>query len=377
MASRVLASYKVRVELLSPLHIGSGRADLVYDYDFVMEGDRILVMDIDKVLEAVPEGALRQPGEPTISRLLRSPQQRGACVAYSLRFRGAGPPSPQSLREYIKDGFGRPYLPGSSLKGAIRTALAWAQYLPPLNARELGESTREADQNLERQWFVPATDVERRDLPHYDLLRSLKVGDLYPVGQAVMEALAVNTFSLRERSLRQRSPQPTFLEALGLGTVLEGEMALETYLFSAQAAKLNFKAKSPLLRDMVQHYRDFAGALIQKELEFYRGYAPALVTFYERLELEQEKLSGHQFLLQIAWGAGWRAKTIGTKLEPREIEAVSNRWRRRDGRLELERWQRSPTFPNIFPKTRRLVLGGTQEAREPLGWVRVELTPRA
>lgn len=381
MAEKVLTKYRLRLLTLSPLHIWSARPDLVQDSDFVARPREgiILVIDEDKMFDMAGDAALRHP-QPTISRLLPQRPQQDACAAYRLAFRGHPQQLGrlQSLREHIKDGFAKPYLPGSSLKGAFRTALAWAQYRPPLDPRQLGEEkrgAREADEHLERQWFVPAPLAA--DLPHYDLLRALRVGDLYPAGGAGLEAVAVNTYSLRGERLVPRQQEAAFLEVFPQGTHLEGEMTVEDYLFSPRASELGLAAKRGLLAGLAQHGRAFAQDLIHKEAAFYAGRGlPLLESCYQGLRQELAGLKENQFLLQVAWGAGWRAKTVGTKLQPNEIKAVSERWRRRDGRLELERWQRGANFPRIFPKTRRLA-EGPQGPEAPLGWVRIELVPQA
>jgi CRISPR-associated protein Csm5 len=111
---------------LTPVHVGTGRQ--FGKFDGVYRDRRWYVMDLDAVLaRGVDAHALaRAMGERafTWSAWL---DERGIApsevAAYDL-------PCPQDpgdtpVREALKDAYGHPYLPGSSIKGAIRTAVLW------------------------------------------------------------------------------------------------------------------------------------------------------------------------------------------------------------------------------------------------------------
>ena len=82
------------------------------------------------------------------------------------------------LREQLKDLYNRPYLPGSSLKGALRTSLAWygwqARKLQPDRLMLDEKRAKFASRRYEQELFG-------RD-PNHDLLRALQVSDSNPVG---------------------------------------------------------------------------------------------------------------------------------------------------------------------------------------------------
>lgn len=109
--------------------------------------------------------------------------------------------SPKEIREGIKTA-DVPYLPGSSLKGAIRTALLWSHAKDDDGfTREIEESLRSGRPNAR---FIGSPYVSRvfscvgpndRPDPKYDILRFLQVSDCMPEKTA-LSVQEITTYSL-------------------------------------------------------------------------------------------------------------------------------------------------------------------------------------
>lgn len=122
------------IETLSPLHVGSGDS-LRRDFDYLeFSGDRdepktIALMDHERILELI--------GPARVGEWVRHIDTGGSTMAFLRRFHKEFLPEDVGARlisyreqeemvefkPMITDAQGHPYLPGSSLKGAIRTAL--------------------------------------------------------------------------------------------------------------------------------------------------------------------------------------------------------------------------------------------------------------
>ena len=135
--------YTLDLMTLSPLHIGSGR-ELLRDYDYVVHRGRTWRIDEDALLDAAlgqgkfDETLLRRPAAELLQSTDFLPDS--ALFRYVVRGTPRSKREGARLREQIKDVFDQPYLPGSSLKGAFRTALfdwALAQNLRALDTRRL------------------------------------------------------------------------------------------------------------------------------------------------------------------------------------------------------------------------------------------------
>ena len=114
---------KYQLETLTPVHVGSG--DSLQHIDGCYANGQWHRIDLDKVfahpnanVNALSAAMGRQ--EFRWTTYLKNPE---AFATYSLSCLQS--PEEVEIREAIKDINHRPFIPGSTLKGAIRTALLW------------------------------------------------------------------------------------------------------------------------------------------------------------------------------------------------------------------------------------------------------------
>jgi CRISPR-associated protein Csm5 len=353
---------RYELEVISPLHIGSG--DVLTRFDYVWERGRLYAVSLDKLMaqpriaaEALTDW-LSTPGFNMGRYVLETARLDLAMVA---RYGIPCPSDPDgtNVSQQIKNAFDQPYVPGSSIKGAVRTALAWAildsgTYVP--SSRDMGRSSRFAGRPLEAELF--GSD------PNHDIMRALQVGDSEPMAADGLEALHSTVYTLmRDGRLRPKSGGRycLWVEALPVGTCLTGKWHLDEVLLEREVARrLGFDRKRAWLGDVPRHCRVFAAALIERETDFYTRYGPSpIAAFYRELASRLERLADNEFLLQMSWGTGWTSKTVGSALDRALIEEARRRYR-----LGV---RGAP-----FPKTRRLVERGNTP-QEPFGWVLVRL----
>lgn len=129
--------YRVRLEAISPVHIGSGEEILAnYGYIYFPEERKIAVIDDAKLLSVIGEEnfhhwlANLEKGVDMAIYLndIRKLTVRAEDIALRVIHVDEHAPvfkelSNQVIREQLHTGTGIPYLAGSSIKGAIRTAL--------------------------------------------------------------------------------------------------------------------------------------------------------------------------------------------------------------------------------------------------------------
>lgn len=359
-------NYEVTISLLSPLHIGTGDV-LLRDYDFKTVGQRTWVLNQEAILADAYEhdGA----GMPNWSRLALPPGQLvqdselhegSRFVRYAL----AGATSINQVREQIKDVYGQCYLPGSSLKGALRTllmshAIRSGRFKPDLN--RLGDRREWAGLPWERAVFGPD--------PNHDLLRALIVADSDPLPSAPSPLMLLNA-----QVFTGGNPgSPIVIEALKPDTVFHTTLRIDDYLFSPAAHQLRFADRREWLQNLTQIADDVSHARIKHELAWYRSRPnfQATAAFYN--QLDQIHTGEHAFLMQMSWGAGWTGKSVGFWLSKTEQDQLRQRYNL--GRPPKARdWRPDLTKP--FPKSRRLRARRSQSqviADLPLGWVLVEM----
>jgi CRISPR-associated protein Csm5 len=234
-----------------------------------------------------------------------------ALVRYAMR----GSPAAGDIYEQIKDVADRMYLPGSSLKGAIRSALAWdaAHNLETATLQPaLQGNPKMADDALEKRIFAGSARRRMNDTVR-DVLRALHVGDSAPATVAP-DLLTVRIY--RSRS----ATAPIAVEALPEGVELRATLQVERYPFESQVARdvIDFGDWRQRLApaELAAACRRRAARLIEGELAFFNRQTDAVevIRFYTSLRQRLEQADRFTFLLPLGWGAGWRAKTLDDRL---------------------------------------------------------------
>ncbi|HXF69996.1 MAG TPA: type III-A CRISPR-associated RAMP protein Csm5 [Thermoflexus sp.] len=362
--------YSAKATLLTPLHIGSGR-ELLNEYDYAVYGGRTWRLNEEAILEA------QKVDDPKVlEQLMRTPpaqllkpsdfQEGSPFFRYVIR----GVPRSQAqgaqLREQWKDPHDRPYLPGTSLKGALRTALGWYAWaelgLRPERTR-LNRNPRFAAQEYERAIFGPD--------PNHDLMRALHVSDSAPVGTDRL--ILINARVLHRNG---RMASPIELEAIAPETVFHFTIKLDLALFSEWAQRHRLKIRGEeWLRNLPDIVNQHAAQRLKEEREWFNGVrgAERVRDFYQQMGIPKQG-----FLLQVGWGTGWDDKTFGSRLraDPAFLEGILRP--PQQGGYGIARGRRQPGDP--FPKSRRVVVQvrrapdgrAVEQPAAPLGWMWIE-----
>lgn len=138
-----LERHKCRLEVMTPLHIGSGRKLRKKEYIYDRAGARILVMDISRIYEYCVARKKTQEfesffmGQDEANKSLRSFMLKAGLAesrfeAYS-KYQLPAAASEMcdakkaialtDLLTFMRDPYGLPYVPGTSIKGMLRSAL--------------------------------------------------------------------------------------------------------------------------------------------------------------------------------------------------------------------------------------------------------------
>ena len=333
----------MEIEVLTPVHIGSGDK-LLMNLDFIVKGNRVIVLDTPKLFDYLIERGYDAVDIAKVE-LRELIEKEGIDVEnfkkYVLPFTGA---VRSEISEHIKTG-GKPYIPGSSIKGAIRTAVLWyavkndrklldyaIKSLESKVSRSRGKIAKilkEADDELERVVFG-------RD-PRNDIMRAMRVEDSKPFN-------SLRVYEVRVLGSRGIGVSVECIEG---GKTEVGICVDDSVLKSIDS---NYKEFVKDFDTIAEITREFSEALIDAELEY---------NYFEKTKAEfraVKKCKG--MILRLGWGTGWYSKTIGLLLKTHpKFESLRRR-------LGLGWSRRTKRFYDIFPKTRRVTVDG-----KPLGWV--------
>jgi len=322
------SSEEYRYTLKTPVHVGSG--EKLGQIDVILQRNQCIVIDIESLLQELKDNtrALNEfaDGRFNISDFLKQYQISPASVQkYAIQ----NPDNIKSryinIQENIKTGMGNPIIPGSSIKGAIRTVLLWhllqsgdERKISILihNALNSDAKKEKAAGSLIKEFFGPN--------PNYDFLRGLHVGDvqfqmtdMQLVESKVLNLIDPNIFGWKKMgrdgftSSDHKKATPIFCEALGEGATATGRLKIDDFLFENRTCvkELGFFNNKELLAKLPERCNGFAKAFINSEIEFFKNCKmQAMVKFYSDIRNEIPE-DNKAFLLHLGWGTGWKSMT--------------------------------------------------------------------
>ena len=366
--------FDVTLTTLSPMHIGDGN-ELRQDFDYSVHSGRTYVLNIDGVLRG-KEHELRDSrgGYILPGKLLTSDQdfKNGRYFRYVLPGTPRSEKTDSRMQPFIKDHRDVPYIPGSSLKGALRTALAWAgwdEVKPDLSIENLKRSPSWAGQNIEGEIFGKT--------PNNDLLKVLQVSDLTGLEKPGEGLVLVNAQVLTKKG----AESPVELEALRGDVKFNGTIKIDDVLFSSFAEnKLHFSKRKHWFDELMLRVQSHSYARIEALAEWFDQTDPELgatkvAKFYH--QLYDLKVGDNQALIQLGWGIGWDGTTFWTYLQEDEylFEDIVNMYGlHRGGQDALPRRPGDP-----FPRSKRAAMSiksGKAQPLAPFGWALLEMNER-
>lgn len=365
---------KCRLTTITPCHVGSGNT-LNRNIDFVSDGRFLGIIDPRKIFDIVGEqgvagwcSVIDRQGD--IMRYLQGfrPQVKIQDICLRLLEIQGGDNSVTGLREQITT-MGIPYIPGSSIKGAIVSALLAAN----ADHGQMPSSIKRQNGIIDRT-FSACEECANRQVrfdPKSSVLRFLHVGD------ATFED--VPTIAVYCNNLNLRSGHQTL-------TSTKGHQYVEA-IYTDTAAIFDLVIKSDYLREVQSHptiplgevpaAMQSVGALLQcinshtltlleEERDVWENYHyPELDEYIPQIDdliAECHQCpAGRAAVIRLGYGSGWDFITGGWS---RRL-ATDTAW------TQIVNTARPKNFQYgayMFPKTRR-----TFDGYLPLGFVRIDL----
>lgn len=368
----------VKIETLTSVHIGSGEV-LQLGSDIVkgkMGDDYVLaVVSPEKVLNLIGEEHLQdwvvaiERKESTGNVVKRyAPKAKIEDYAKRIVKDRSEVHEGNTLKEHIHNGQGKPYIPGSSIKGAIRTAIL-ASLAENVNGAE-----RKIDASANGKKKANANKVEKelfgRD-PNNDVFRFLQVGDAY-FGECYTVSLRM--VNINERTSRGfwDESKPQMIEALPSEDKTKFEMNLNLEGYNESAKECSTIGRLPNImssyESLFEAINNHTISLLDFELEYWRERSnmddsDKVKSYLEKIEsIKSEALKcdkGKECVLRIGHGSGWNFITGGWARNLDNFEDLV---------VPISRPGNNRYLDYDFPKTRRV-----DDICELLGFVKLSL----
>ena len=322
---------QIKIETLTPVHIGNGnflrnKADFTV---FREDGNSVIgIVDPRKILDIIGEEhlddwllSIENPEDDIRSFVRRNSIDKTVLPrAYSRRVITnfvEDIKKTDTLKECIHDGRGFPYIPGSSIKGAIRTvivtSLAKERESSELEKKiKIGRNgqidKRFAAQQIENDFFG--------DDPKKDIFRFLQVGDAYFKKETEIVTRMVNLNITGRKNLVDIS-KPQLIEAIGADSESTFQMKIAKDYY--QWVKENgwplkdFPESMDALSSLFQLINAQTNELILDEITYWNevnvdheGADDYIDSLRMILGSIKECQQGKECVLRIGHGSGWR-----------------------------------------------------------------------
>lgn len=300
---------KIKIETLSPVHVGNG-VFLQKGNDFIeiSDGDDsdIYVLNIDKL------GAVIGTDATSISKWTTAIQNGEAeefiksrihkdYVRYSKRHitnfadfsKNNG-----TLKECIHDGRGFPYIPGTSIKGAIRTALVAALASEQI-VNDLESKPNQAD------WKTVIYGMEKKLLGDMgnSVFRYLCTGDIY-FEKDVEIALRQINLNITQRDRLIDTTKQQVVEAIAAEQISEFRLNINQKFYE-KLNKSNLQNLNALF-SLINHH---TWSLVEYEIENWSEKGDDAIEYIDGMDAIKnvcKSCKPGECVLRLGQGVGWR-----------------------------------------------------------------------
>lgn len=378
------------IEILSPVHIGSG-IKLTEGIDFINTGQSVEIIsqaDLMSYFEENPDELNKFIAcNYDIRQLSKSPGSR----KYNLEIRKS-----KEIFEFLRNGFGKPYIPGSSIKGSIRTIILKKIFdnLTENEKNKLLQKTCELNKKSEFASQPILEDIFGKD-QQYNLMRTLEIFDFYfePEDVDLSKVLVLSftnesgtSYGWKQMGRPSRNVSnikeatSIFVESLLVGAKSYGSISLNKFLMENKEAKEKLNFDNPFLKNiesLIKAINDYSLDKLNSEKNFFEKLnskmtLSSLIANIDSIIEKIKKLQKNEFILRLSWRSGWKSMTgdFIRELKKDEKEKWIEYFREKycnQNKMKMGR----PGF-SIFPKTRKIVFEDEQPSYLT-GWIKVKL----
>lgn len=352
---------KIYIQTLSPIHIGSGK-ELIANTEylhFTEEYSMLVVIDENKILDIIGEEnidkwiSIIQKNEDLKDYLsLRKKDLKSDDIKKRIIYlQSTNISNNKTLKEQLHNGEGLPYIPGSSIKGAIRTAIV---------AKLASENKDLSKSNLKnRKGNFDGQQIEKKLFgfnPNEDVFRFLQVGDAYFDYET--NAVKSEVINLEGNKWRFKKGSSSIVECIPQGIDdIYFKMKINKKLIDLN----NKKNQSKFLdeKELFKIINNHTKRLIDKEIEFWKEQDNIDFNVFEDylqnlkdLKETADNCKDNEAVLRIGFGSGWNFITGAWSTD----EEIMNDF---DYERFLSQVRKKKYGDNVpFPKTRMIADNG-------------------
>ena len=379
---------KYKLTALSPLLVGDGRR--LAPIDYMVWKDQVNVLDQRRIFKLLAKGPRLEGYLNQLKKAEKLDFASWGGFAQNFADRRVPFEHPSAAKYWEAShgdtlhiptfvaGAAGPYLPGSAVKGALRTGMLftrWHSGAKPNLERLTGE-------RLPRR---PGEESEQQAVgsPSVSFMKAVAVADSAPIAVSTLRLYLLRVSTLQPKragggfdlgwkqvtrgtASKPEDGAPQFAEMAEPGTVFEGNWRENAFYAQPEIVR------ALRWREPVTGARLFAAAneYAARLLAIHRQYAEwtGLTVLARNLDaiqaqLDEAKAAGNACIVSLGWGGGFLAKTGWLETDEQAYRSLLK---------QIPLYARAAESGLPFPKTRRIVFLENQPATLP-GWARLEI----
>ncbi|WP_026487327.1 type III-A CRISPR-associated RAMP protein Csm5 [Caldanaerobius polysaccharolyticus] len=373
---------RYELEVISPLNIGNGTR--IKDFEYFFRNGRVEYIDIYKLVKDVSKNEKR--ADYLINSFNRQDfrwseikekiglENLDKYISVVLEANGITDVKGEII-PVIKSA-GRPYIPGSSIKGAIRSSITRSIW------EDAGTYYKNQIDYTIRKKNNPKYKLDPKKLddkaeekvfgkPHNSPFRYLKISDsdilsndslnIYEVKIMNICNDRVKWFSLNKNYDKSEEALSVYIEAFKRGTKTYGSFNLDKKICDSFMVIEGNIVNYQILKMFKKLIREDINRYIEEEIVFFTKYGlTEIVDFYKNIKIRNDELRENEIMIQMGFATGYLGKTVGNYLN-KSIKDIE--------KLKLV-MPRTKVYTPLFPKTRRIIFKNGKPDCVP-GWIKL------
>ena len=325
----------LRLTPVTPIHIGGGDdKHLKMNLDYVKDHDKVRIIDWEKTITEIRSATERSfvMNDLKNGKIQGDPRYH---LQYSTDYYWKGNVG-RDLKMFIKNGMGKAFLPGTSLKGALRSTMVEA-YNPDKNRiRKGNELEKETIGTFSESLFSLIT-VRDTDFSNSLFLCNSKIYNLNRNNESAWK----NAFrNANEPHINERE-MATMAECLIPGQSKAGQIVFQRPAFAERKNKMNDRNRKIIEQDwkedpwqwMATTARSYMEKYLQSEVDYFKrfdqaNYGAQLIEAFQKLQDFHERLNKNQFLIRMGWGSGFHQMTGNWKFPDHINQALNGQYKK-------------------------------------------------
>lgn len=384
---------RLEIELITPLFIGNGEKYSPVEY--VLDRGTFNPINMEKFLEdnlyqkSIYSNLLDGMSKGSIDFLKLCRENRIDYKNY-VRFTLSSPDlkKPQEVIRYIKSG-GKVYIPGSSIKGALRSTLTkyavnsesdLKLFTKTIMNSQTGASNSRDDSSGNKHSSKTSAktlddegDGKIFGITYNSPFRLVSISDSDMKAPDVLKIYDIKILNVCNGRIKwfnrpgnnvdyPEDARSFFMEGIAEENSFSSVMSVNeasSYIISESGIK-----NAGIVFNFVSEINEEIKKYISSEYDFFRKFSnsrdlKAVIDFYGGLLDKAEKLEENEFLLQVGFGTGMLSKTIIQYLDD-------------DMKSKIAQISRHRHYDKMYPKTRRIVFENGKAKCVP-GWIKCRL----